>query len=356
MEAIVNNGKEVVDLGDFTRRFDFETVELNEMDPVTVEGKIAGIRLGSETYHVRTRFINTMMSIFGFAESLFQYFSPEELFTRIIERKKDVPLRLCIDRKLKQLNGVSQVKDETLPLPNVCNIIRSDRRVTEITYNPDTTVLESVFKLDDEWENPRDSKYRNQFHFSYPVDHCQTPTIALGIVRVICTNGLVARKKCFETDLVIEKKQGRHLQQLLSSFNNRNGFDALRERMVIAQNTKASVNEYLGVVNLLKKSIKKSVPFIERLNDTAGNPEHCYSQTRLENIRSRHRRELPTQASVMDLVNVLTEVSTHYQADKRSMLDGYAINMLASEFDLEELAENRHSAKSFYFRGLAHED
>lgn len=356
MEAIMSDGKEKMDLGDFIRRFDFETVELNEMSPITVEGKIAGIRVGGEAYFVRNRFIRTMMSIFGFAESLFQYFSPEELFTRIIERKKDVPLRLCIDRKHKQLNGVSELKDETLPLPNVCNIVREDPRVSSITYDPETTVMESVFDLHDEWDNPRDSRYRNQFHFSYPVDQCQTPTIALGLIRVICTNGLVARKKCFETDLVIEKKQGRHLRQLLSSFNNRNGFDALRERMMIAQNTKASVNEFLGVVNILKKNIKGSLPFVEQLNDTAGNPEHRYGQSRLENIRSRHRRELPTEASVIDLVNVLTEVSTHFLTEKRSLLDGYAVNMLANEFDLEELAENRHSAKSFYFGGLSHED
>jgi len=356
MEAIMKDGKPVTDLGNFIRRFDFETVELNEMNPITAEGKLAGIRIGNDAYFVHRRFINTMMSIFGFAESLFQYFSPEELFARIIERKKDVPLRICIDQKLKQLNGVSDVKKETLPLPNVCNIVREDPRVTDIVYDPKTTAMEAIFKLDDEWENPRDSRYRNQFHFTYPVDHCNTPTIALGLVRVICSNGLVARKRCFETDLVIENQHGRHLRQLLRSFNNRNGFDALKERLLVAQNTKASVNELLGVANMFKKNIKDPLPFLDRLNETAGNPEHRYGQSRLENIRSRHRRELPTDASVLDLVNILTEVSTHFMTEKRSMLDGYAVNMLAGEFDLEELAENRRSAQNYYFRGLPHED
>lgn len=125
---------------------------------------------------------------------------------------------------------------------------------------------------------------------------------------------------------------------------------------MIAQNTKASVNELLGVVNMFKKNIKEPLPFLDRLNETAGNPEHRYGQSRLENIRSRHRRELPTDASVLDLVNILTEVSTHFLTDSRSMLDGYAVNMLANEFDLEELAENRHSARNYYFGGLSHED
>ena len=356
METIMKNGKPVTDLGNFIRRFDYEMVELNEMTPITAEGNIAGIRIGSDAYFVNRRFINTMMSIFGFAESLFQYFSPEELFARIIERKKDVPLRICIDRKLKQLNGVTDVKKETLPLPNVCNIVREDPRVTDILYDPKTTAMEAIFRLDDEWENPRDSRYRNQFHFTYPVDHCNTPTIALGLVRVICSNGLVARKRCFETDLVIEKQHGRHLRQLLKSFNNRSGFDALKERLMVAQNTKASVNELLGVVNMFKKNIKDPLPFLDRLNETAGHPEHRYGQSRLENIRSRHRQELPTEASVLDLVNILTEVSTHFLTEKRSMLDGYAVNMLANEFDLEELAENRHSARNYYFGGLSHED
>ena len=68
--------------------------------------------------------------------------------------------------------------------------------------------------------------------------------------------------------------------------------------------TKASVNELLGVVNMFKKNIKEPLPFLDRLNETAGNPEHRYGQSRLENIRSRHRRELPTEASVLDLVNI----------------------------------------------------
>ena len=356
MEVIMKDRKELIPLGNFIRRFEFETVGLHEMEPITVEGAINGIRIGNDAYFVKKRFMKTMMAIFGFAESLFQYFSPEELFARIIERRKETSLRLCIDRKLMQINGVTEPKEETLPMPNVCHIVRDDPRLTKITYDPENALMESTLELADEWEIPQDSKYRNLLHFSYSVDQCRIPTIALGLVRQVCTNGMIARRKCFETDLVIEKNQGRHLQQLLGSFNNRNGFDALRERMMIAQNTKASINELLGVINTLKTHIEEPVPFVERLHEIAGHPEDQYGQARLEEIRVRHRRELPVQASVMDLVNVLTEAATHFIPDKHLALCAYATNMLAGEFDLEELAGNKHPAKSFYLKGLPHED
>lgn len=356
MEDILKNKKEVVDFGSFIRRFEFETVELREMEPITVDGSIGGVRIGNNAFFVTKRFMKTMMSLFGFAESLFQYFSPEELFSRIIERKKETALRLCIDRKRMQVNGVSDATNEILPMTNVCRIVREDPRLTEIRYDPETTLMESALELDDEWEISKDSKYGNLLYFSYPVDQCQTPTIALGLIRMVCTNGLIARKKCFETDLVIEKNHGRHLQQLLKCFNNRNGFDALRERMQIAQNTKASVNEFLGVVNTMKSYIKNHVPFVERLHDIAGHPENQYGQTRLENIRSRHRSELPTQASVMDLLNVLTETATHFLPDKHLQICAYATNLLANEFDLEELAKNKRPSQDFYLKGLPHGD
>ena len=356
METILKDGKEMIPLGDFIRRFDFETVGLDELQPITVEGAIKGVRIGNEAYFVKTRFMKTMMGIFGFAESLFQYFSPEELFARILERQKETALRLCIDRKLMQINGVRKPEKEFLPMPNVCNIIREDPRLTSISYEPETALMESTLALDEVWGIPQDSNYRNQLHFSYRVDQCQTPTIALGLFRLVCTNGMIALKRCFETALVIEKNHGSHLRQLLKSFNNRNGFDVLRERMVIAQHTKASVNEFLGVVNKIRICIKDPLPFEERLHSIAGNPETQYGQTSLEEIRSRHRRELPAQASIMDLVNVLTEIATHIVPDKRFQLCTYATSMLANEFDLEGLAENKNPARQFYLNGLPHED
>jgi len=58
----------------------------------------------------------------------------------------------------------------------------------------------------------------------------------------------------------------------------------------------------------------------------------------------------------MDLVNILTEIATHFIPDKHLALCAYATNMLAGEFDLEELAENKHAAKPYYLKGLPHED
>ena len=334
-------------------RFDYETIGLGEMTPLTIDNTIRGVRIGNEAYFTSKRFMQTLMSLFGFSENLFQYFTPEELFGRIQERRKDTEIRICIDRKAQMLNGIIRPEQTGLPLATVCWTLVEDKRFRKMEYCPEKACIEAQLELPSVWDIPSDSHYETFLHVRYPVDDVSSPTIALGIVRQVCSNGLVARRKCFETALIVEKNHGTHLRQLLASFNNRNGFDALRERLQIAQETKASVNEYLAAVNAVQKCINKPESVINRMDCVAGMPEDTYGQTRLDAIRSRYRKELPVAASVMDLINILTELATHYTVKNKDYLYTFVTGMLAAEFDLEEIVPNRKSAQRFYLNGVS---
>lgn len=334
-------------------RFDYETVGIGEIEPVVVDNAIQQVRVGGETYGASKRFMRTLMSMFGFSENLFQYFSPDELIGRILERRQDTEIRICIDRKSRLLQGAIRPEETGLPLRQVCRTLMDDKRFRKMEYRPESASLEAQLELPNVWNIPSDSHYGTFLHVKYPVDEVSVPTIALGIIRQVCSNGLVARRKCFETALIVEKNHGTHLRQLLSSFNNRNGFDALRERLQVAQETKASVNEYMAAVNAVRKCITFPESVINRMDAVAGMPEETYGQTRLDAIRSRYRKELPVAASVMDLINILTELGTHYQVKNRDYLYTFITGMLASEFDLEEIVSNRKSAREFYLNGVA---
>ena len=334
-------------------RFDYETVGLGELEPITVKNAIQGVKIGNEAYFTSRRFLRTLMSIFGFSENLFQYFSPEELIGRILERRKDTEIRICIDRKTRLMQGIIRPEQSGLPLGIVCRTLVEDKRFSKMEYDPGSASIEAQLKLPDMWNIPSDSRYGTFLNIRYSVDEVSTPMISLGIVRQVCTNGMVARRRCFETALIVEKNHGTHLRQLLSSFNNRNGFDALRERLQIAQETKASVNEYMAAVGVVQRCIDHPEPVINRMDCLAGMPEEVYGHSRLDTIRARYRKELPVAASVMDLINILTELSTHYQVKNKDSIHTFITGMLASEFDLEEIVPNRKPARDFYMTGVS---
>lgn len=337
---------------DLIHRFDYETVGLHELQPIVGENTIDEVRIGNDAYFTTRRFMRSLMSLFGFSENLFQYFSPEELIGRILARRKDTEIRICIDRNNKSLNGIIRPEKAGLPLAEVCRVLVDDRRFDKMEYCPESASIEAQLKLPNTWAIRSDSDYGTFLNIRYPVDDVSVPTISLGIVRQICANGLVARRKCFESDLIVEKNHGTHLRQLLESFNNRNGFDELRDRLQAAQDTSASVNEYLAAVNTVRKNLAAPEGVVSRMNSIAGMPEEVYGQTRLDNIRSRYRRELPVAASIMDLINILTELATHHEVKDRDSIYTFITNMLASEFDLEEIVPNRKSAQTYYLTGV----
>lgn len=336
----------------FSDRFQFSNIELKELDPVTVENRVAAVRVGGDLYRPSPRFMKTLMSLFGFSENIFQYYSPAELLDRITERREDSEIRICIDRDRHLIHGVVRPGVRSLPLRTVCGILAEDKRLAGLNYDPLKGCISARLNLPDQWTLPGDSKYHTFLEVQYPVDQSSTPKITLGTIRLICRNGAVARRKCFETTLVVDKDRGTHLRHLLSTFNNRAGFDALRDRMQIAQNTKASVNEFLQTANAIRRSVKSPESIISRMHTVAGLPEESYGVTRLDSIREHHRRDLPVGASVMDLINIVTELATHHEVDDRDYLHGFVTNLLAKEFDLEELVTNTRSAESFYLKGV----
>ena len=92
-------------LNDFCRRFELARVNLSEIEPISQQEssghKLVGIRIGCDAFHASPRFIKSLMLLFGFTDNIFNYFSPAELFARIIDRHQDKAVQLCFDQKDK---------------------------------------------------------------------------------------------------------------------------------------------------------------------------------------------------------------------------------------------------------------
>ena len=71
-----------------------------------------------------------------------------------------------------------------------------------------------------------------------------------------------------------------------------------------------------------------------------GNISAMYGLSNINTISNKKQKILPTKCSVYDLLNFLTELSTHYaKSGERTILQGMTGTLLANDYDLENTME-----------------
>ena len=338
---------------DWSERFTTNRVTIADLVPVDCDqatGKFK-IQFDNATYRTSERFITSFARKLKFSSNIFTYFTAEEVFERVQQRNPDVVFKVTFDRQDREILGVVDESKKILPAEIACNVFASDPRVQKIQYSKG--VWEAEFQLDESFSVRNDSEYSRKILVRYPVDGVSMPCVYLSLFRQVCSNGAVALVNSFKTDIEVNDESGMHLSRLLRSYNNENGFMALESRIQAAQDTLASVNELLKIENLLSTQIadQSSVSALHtRLEEMAGDPCSGYKTTSLSNISPRKRPLLPVNCSVNDLLNFCSELTTHHD-NIISHVDAFNAtlgNMLAQEFDLEEMYHNQKPAKAFH--------
>lgn len=338
---------------DWSERFTTTRVTIADLVPVDCDqatGKFK-IQFDDRTYRTSERFITSFARKLKFSSNIFTYFTAEEVFERVQQRNPDVVFKVTFDRQDGEILGVVDEGKKILPAEIACNVFASDPRVQTIQYSKG--VWEAEFLLDESFSVKNDSEYSRKILVRYPVDGVSMPCVYLSLFRQVCSNGAVALVNSFKTDIEVNDESGMHLSRLLRSYNNENGFMALESRIQTAQDTLASVNELLRIENLLSSQImdQSSISALHtRLEEIAGDPCSGYKTTSLNNISPKKRPLLPVNCSVNDLLNFCSELTTHHD-NIISHVDAFNAtlgNMLAQEFDLEEMYHNQRPAKAFH--------
>ncbi len=338
---------------DWSERFTTNRVSIADLVPVDCDqatGKFK-IQFDGCTFRTSDRFIASFARKLKFSSNIFTYFTAEEVFERVQQRNPDVVFKVTFDRQDGEILGVVDEGKKILPAEIACNVFASDPRVQKIQYSKG--VWEAEFLLDESFSVKNDSEYSRKILVRYPVDGVSMPCVYLSLFRQICSNGAVALVNSFKTDIEVNDESGMHLSRLLRSYNNENGFMALESRIQTAQDTLASVNELVKIENLLSAQIEdqSSVSALHtRLEEMAGDPCSGYKTTALSNISPKKRPLLPVNCSVNDLLNFCSELTTHHD-NIISHVDAFNAalgNMLAQEFDLEEMYHNQRPAKAFH--------
>lgn len=342
---------------DWDTRFMTSKVSISDLVPVECDPATGSfkIRFDNQDFKTSDRFITSLARKLKFSNTIFNYFSAEEVFSRVYERNADVSFKVTFDRQDGEILGVVDENKKMLPAEIVCNVFSQDPRIQKIQYSKG--IWEAEFQLEGTFHVANDSEYARKIWVHYPVDGISMPCIYLSVLRKVCSNGAVALVPGFRTDIEINDESGTHLARLLRSYNNESGFLALENRIQSAQNTQASVNELLKISNLLSSQItdRSSVSSLQtKLEEIAGDPCARYEITALNNISPKKRPLLPVDCSVNDLFNFCTELTSHHD-NLISNTDAFHSalgGMMVQEFDLEEMYHNQKPAKAFHLNDM----
>jgi hypothetical protein len=335
----------------FSGRFNVQNLSVRDMKVGNDKDKIVSVEIDGKRYKVGSRFSQSVFDHFKFHRSALTLFSPGEVFERIRWRRPSDRVKVVIDEEGGCVLSCIGEDTSVLPISRVMDVLKEDGRISEFNYNSDSGVVEAQIKLNERFVVRKDSGYEKGIVFSYPINNISAPSVFLELTRLVCTNGMVVRRREFSTKLIIDNQNGDHLRGILRSYNNQDGFDYLHERISKAQETKASMDE----VDLMARIIegdKSKEEFMPRYIDLTGSVNSMYDVQSIEQVKPSMRKCLPMRCSVNDLVTFATEITTHREVDVRTRFsfDEMCGHLLAKpEFDLEGVYPHGESAPNFHF-------
>lgn len=338
------------------------------------------------------RFWTSLYSRYGFSESIFKYFGHAEVFDRISTVHSDDLIRLTVERDNAgngRLLGVSGPDRPLIQFDDLIGLVEGLEKgtVSDLTYHDG--VVQSVhhphvkggFKVVGD-------AFENRFALTTPIDGFGRPSAAVSLLRMICTNGVIASAPAFRSEFSLGKKNENTLFALnraIEGFNNDEGFAAIRQRIESSTQSWASINEVQSLYEVLLRSgvtkveevlnapqiSDKSKNLFELLNvPTAEDPEvysgtgspilfaferltgrlnKLYGLANLDSLSQKRQRTLPAKCTVYDLLNFATELGSHYSQPSASRaLSAWVGSTLAAEYDMEGTKKKVGSFSDFY--------
>ena len=313
------------------------------------------IEYDGKTFLSSKRFLSSLARKLKVSSNIFRYFSGEEVLTRAAEKNPDMDFRVTFDNRRNQILGVVDATKKILPPEIARRIFADDPRTRSLEYKDGIISAEMI--LDESFAIAGDSEYRRKLTLHYPVDGVNMPSIFLAVERQVCANGATALVNAFRTEIEVNDHSGTHLSRLISSFSNESGFHVLENRILKAQQTRASIRELMNVQNLISTQVKDRddcTRLNERLELVAGDPCAVYEVTSLNNISPKRRGLLPVRCSVNDLINFCSELTSHHREllNSPEQFNAAIGKSLSQEFDLEEMYHYHDRSRPFYMEDL----
>jgi len=291
--------------------------------------------IGDKKIKTTSRFWNSFAGRYGVNLSVFNLWSHEEVFQRIKEKrnKNEHQFTLAVENDNKAL--AMSIDSETLvKMDRLSEFMESKKILNRASYNNGVV---SLYLDPNRGITPTKiggEGFEHNYMLNIPVDGFGNIHTYLALLRQICSNGAVAMTPSFKSTVNFSGKDSLWvINRLMATYDTASGHATLRERMHTAQNTYASLQEYMMLYKLLEKSNFANT-FMDTVINVAGNPQKTWGFNNFDEVPERKRRLIGTKMRVYEAINIATEVATHFGIMPNQMF-GYVGSLVSSNYDLE---------------------
>lgn len=219
--------------------------------------------------------------------------------------------------------------------------------------------------------------FEPRFVCETPIDGFGSPLIYLSLLREACQNGMIAYTKTFRSEVSLGRgndARGDHsLDRALDAYSNDEGYEALVSRLNTARNSWASILESQQLYQLLLRAASRgqlqqpekdselvalnsskgkikddslegaspvNLKVMKAFNAVVGDLVSIYKLTHMDALAKKRQGQLPCEAKVYELMNLATEVATHYMTQVNSRpIHAWVGTLVSNEYDLENTVE-----------------
>jgi hypothetical protein len=380
------------------KRFDYEYASVGNLAVRTTTEPKSGKRIASEVLvndepiQPTERFWTSLYARYGFNKSFFKYFDYAEVFQRIADVESQDRMRLCIERdEEKGESRLMAVSNPTKPIVRYDDLMETLDRYEgcDVRYCDGMVESSHVPRAGGNSFEISGDAFSNRFIMSTPIDGYGLPNIYLSLLRQICSNGMVGYARTFRSTLALGRGDDDvifSIVRALDGFGNDEGYAALRQRFEAATKSWASVYEAnslykhlvkllarrrigwdgvatggsSGIANLLsaEQSERQSKtgsteeigsPVITAFHRMTGDMSQIYGLANVDALSVKRQRTLPTNCTVYDLLNFVSEVATHHADEYGSReSQGWLGTLISNEYDMENSMDSFDAIQDFF--------
>jgi len=338
--------------------FDVFTANIGEVAPQwddikrsdgIVERRMNAIKFQDKVYQTGKRFITSLCSKFGIGESIFCLYDPAEVFERIQKVHPRCRIRIATEQTAA---GTQKCLAATAPTKSYVDYSTLMRIITHSARMPrikvaryEEGVVTTVNVMNEApWEISGEL-FHQAFTLETPIDGYGLPSIYLSLIRESNGTLLTAESKTFRSEVQLGKDSDKPeipLGRALNTFNNEEGFQALRQRLESARTSHASLHECDSLSKTMRRALDhQNVADVETLFKNfltmTGDVSKKYGIATEDSLSPKKARLLPMDCSVLDLIYFNMEVTTHHRhiIDDASPMTQWVGQTMDNEYDLE---------------------
>lgn len=357
---------------------DFNVRDVQIKMKANKQGKIAPDRHNIEVDGVSMAatgaFWQSIFSRYAINSQIFNLFTPDEVFERIVDAHGDDKMQMMVYRSGESVTAEENPKPQAFStsllgrnfskFEQVLNMEVSDGATARFSSSGNgRIVVESPMVGASDFEICGDA-FGGYFVTSIPIDGYGNSTSAPMLLRRVCSNGAVAMAPVFQSKISKGTNAVETLNRITSSLTHYAGEEALlacRARFQTAAVSKASIREVMEFWSALCKQFPGSDHnckdqadkdlFTQAQNKfyaLTGDAIALYGVFSNTAMSRRKMSLLESRCTMYELLNFATEVRSHHvNMAGKSTMDGMIGQTLATEFDLENSELGKRVKREF---------